>query len=176
LVINRPSRATLAELLPSEEALRPRNDRIYIGGPVAQDRLILLIRSASKPHAAHRLFDDVYISGSASTLRQLTEPNVKGVFRSYMGYAGWGPGQLESEVERGDWQILPAKAEMIFELPPKSLWRTLIERTSGEWAKLDGHMVPAAGHDSFARASIHRLGRLAAVLAGVHKGSEELAA
>jgi putative transcriptional regulator len=175
LVINRPSRTTLAELLPGEENLRPRNDTIYIGGPVAQDRLILLIRSATKPHAAHRLFDDVYISGSASTLRRLTQPHQAAVFRSYMGYAGWGPGQLESEVERGDWRILPAEAEMIFELPPKSLWRTLIARSSGEWAALDRPFVPA-NRGSFAVATTRRLGRLAATLAGVHKEAEELAA
>jgi putative transcriptional regulator len=133
LVINRPSHTTLAELLPGEEALRPRNDTIYIGGPVAQDRLILLIRSAKKPAESHPVFDDVYISGSASTLRGLTSEE-KANFRPYMGYTGWGPGQLESEVARGDWWVLPAEADAIFEQPSKSLWGKLIERSSGEWA------------------------------------------
>jgi putative transcriptional regulator len=138
LVINRPSRTTLADLLPGEESLRPRNDTIYIGGPVGQNRLILLIRSPSKPTGSHALFDDVYISGSASTLRGLTDEREDTVFRAYMGYTGWGPGQLESEVERGDWRIVPAEAAAIFEEPSKSIWRKLIERSSGEWASLDG--------------------------------------
>jgi putative transcriptional regulator len=175
LVINRPSRMTLAELLPGEESLRPRNDTIYIGGPVALDRLILLIRSPSKPADSHPLFDDVYISGSAATLRELTSGNKKTAFHAFMGYAGWGPGQLEGEVQRGNWQILPAEANTIFEQPPRSIWRKLVERSSGEWAFRNRpsdtsdrcvQAVPAAGDTGDLR-------RLAPTCATVQKGPKE---
>lgn len=172
LVINRPSGVTLAELLPGEESLRPRNDMIYLGGPVAQDRLILLIRSAKKPVDSHALFEDVYISGSAKTLRALAgEGGV--VFRAYMGYAGWGPGQLQREVERGDWAILPAEADLIFERRSESLWRELIERTSGNWTLFQHRPELDRCPRSAALAPFPPLGHLAPTPTSVHKGAEE---
>jgi putative transcriptional regulator len=159
LIINRPTPVTLSEILPGEESLRPRNDPIYIGGPVGRDRLILLIRSAEKPMDAQPLFDDVYISGSASTLRDLAGGHGQARFRAYMGYAGWGPGQLESEVERGDWWVVPAEAEAIFEKPPMSLWQKLIERSAGEWAFDGGEVIPPARYGRAAVATENSLAR-----------------
>lgn len=177
LIINRPTRVTLAQLLPSEEWLRPRNDTIYIGGPVAQDRLILLIRSTKRLAGAHSLFDDVYISGSSSTLRSLMDADMDASFRAYMGYAGWGPGQLESEVERGDWRVLPAEADAIFEHPAGSIWEKLIEHSMGEWA-FDALPVPTPprrhGVESAARALLSHE-PLAPARAAVQKGLEERA-
>lgn len=150
LVVNRPSRTTLAELLPDEEWLRPRNDTIYIGGPVAQDRLLLLIRTAKQPEASHLVFDDVYISGSASTLRDLTGRESESTkFLPYLGYAGWAPGQLENEVRRGDWWIVPADTDAIFDQPSTSLWQKLIERSAGEWAGFRGNVIDFSGPDQF---------------------------
>jgi putative transcriptional regulator len=172
LVINRPSSATLAELLPDEEALRPRNDTIYIGGPVAQDRLILLIRSSEKPAESQPVFADVYVSGSAATLRGLTGEGNGALFRAYMGYAGWGPGQLENEVERGDWWVVPAEADAIFKQPSRSLWEKLVERSAGEWASLD-RPIGASHVDGTAGAMGIDLLRLAPRRAAVQKGAEE---
>jgi putative transcriptional regulator len=171
LVINRPSEVTLAELLPGEEWLRRRNDAIYLGGPVAQDRLILLIRSAKKPAESHPVFADVYISGSASTLHDLTGEDSVAPFRAYAGYAGWGPGQLESEVERGDWWVVPAEADAIFEYPSRSLWEKLIERSAGEWASADRQILAA---DRLGRVADPQL--LAPGRAAVQRGAEEPAA
>jgi len=55
-------------------------------------------------------------------------------FRAYAGYAGWASGQLDQEVERGDWHVLGAEAEMVFDKAPSEVWPELIRRGSLQWA------------------------------------------
>ncbi len=52
-----------------------------------------------------------------------------GVFHVFLGYAGWGPGQLEHEVELGAWHILPPDTASVFDADPESVWPRLIRRT-----------------------------------------------
>ena len=53
----------------------------------------------------------------------------------FAGYAGRSPGQLESEIARGDWHTVKADEETLFGDEPESLWRKLIERFSGHWVR-----------------------------------------
>jgi putative transcriptional regulator len=46
----------------------------------------------------------------------------------YAGYAGWGPGQLQAEIERGGWHVLPADAATVFDKNPAEIWPELIKR------------------------------------------------
>jgi putative transcriptional regulator len=46
-------------------------------------------------------------------------------FRAFQGYAGWGPGQLEHELDAGAWQVTAADSEVLFETPVETLWRLL---------------------------------------------------
>ncbi len=47
-------------------------------------------------------------------------------FRVYAGYAGWAPGQLDQELSRGDWHLLQANAETLFDKAPQEVWPELI--------------------------------------------------
>jgi putative transcriptional regulator len=57
-------------------------------------------------------------------------------FRIYAGYSGWVSGQLEREVSRGDWHILQADAETIFNKAPSKIWPELIRRSPEQWARV----------------------------------------
>ncbi len=57
-------------------------------------------------------------------------------FRVYAGYAGWAAGQLEGEIDRGGWHVLPGDADMVFDSAPLELWRELIARGEAQWASL----------------------------------------
>ena len=137
LVINQPTEMKLSTLLPEIEGLQQRSDTIYHGGPVAQDQLMLLIRTASPPEGSHHVFKDIYISSSQKVIKRMVkDPSSKERFRVYAGYAGWAPGQLDMEVSRGGWHILRADPETVFDKSSPDIWPELIRRSSAEWVRL----------------------------------------
>lgn len=134
VVVNRPTAVPLTAVLPEVKELHKRKDLIFLGGPVARDRMLLLLRSKAEPPQAVQVFDQVYATGSLAALRKTIGAGQ--AVRAYAGYAGWGPGQLDAEVERGDWLIGPADSRAIFDEAPAEIWQQFIERFSGEWAEV----------------------------------------
>ncbi|ROR32732.1 YqgE/AlgH family protein [Inmirania thermothiophila] len=130
LVLNRPSRVSVAEALPDIAALAGREDPLYIGGPVARGVVSVLARSAEALPKAREVIPGVWMSLSREALgAALARPETP--WRAYAGYAGWAPGQLEAEIARGDWRVVPARAEDVFAADPEGLWRRL---AYGQWA------------------------------------------
>ena len=137
LVINRPTEVRLTTALPQLKEARGRDDVVFLGGPVARNRLLALIRSPHPPKSTHRVFDDVYASGSLNAIRHALKRGTKdAAVRAYAGSAGWAPGQLDNEIARGDWYIAEPEARFVFDTDPAEIWDKLIQRVSGEWARL----------------------------------------
>lgn len=134
VVVNRPTEVPLVAALPEVKELRERGDRIYLGGPVSRDRMVLLVRTHAQPPQSVEVFEHVFATGSLTTLRRSL--GKKDAVRAYAGYAGWGPGQLEAEVDRGDWLIGPADSKAIFDDPAPDVWSRFLERFAGNWAAL----------------------------------------
>lgn len=134
VVVNRPSPVPLGVALPDVKELRERPDVVYLGGPVARDRMLILLRSRHEPPQSLRVFDRVFASGSLDALRNSMARGES--VRAFAGYAGWGPGQLDNEVARGDWLIGPGESDAVFAEKPDTVWDALIERLSGDWASL----------------------------------------
>lgn len=130
LVVNRPTRLPLSDLLPDAPGLAARDDRVYAGGPVAQETLRLLVRTRDAPQGALRVLDDVWLSASPEALESLLGKTAP-PFRAYVGYAGWAPGQLEAELGKGVWLVAPARGDDVFADDPQGVWRSLLERHEG---------------------------------------------
>ena len=128
LIVNQPSGVKLAELLPEADRLEQRGDIVYIGGPVAQDGIMLLLRADTGPEGAEHIFADVYVSPNRDVLDRLVARD-SGNFRSYVGYSGWAPGQLDHELERQDWHVTAGDADLVFSTAPASVWDKLIKQT-----------------------------------------------
>jgi putative transcriptional regulator len=144
IVINRPTQIRLAAALPEITELRDRPDRVFLGGPVSVNVMVLLIRSHNPPQSAQRVFADVYASGSRAVLRKALSGKPARL-RAYAGYAGWAPSQLEAEVARGDWLVVSPDVATVFDTPAAEMWPKLIERFSGEWTReLDGDQSGSA--------------------------------
>ena len=109
-------------------------DTVYLGGPVQRTRLLMLLRS-DKPHTgAEHVVDDIYVSTSRRVLFDaLGRAGSAASVHVYAGYAGWASGQLDREVARGDWNILPADAEAVFSMTPDEVWRELIDKGAVQW-------------------------------------------
>jgi len=124
IVINQPTDVDLAKIVP--EVSDNVFSRLYLGGPVATYGIILLIKSVDPLSNADHVFGDIYASGSRELLLELLDnAGAQKSIRLYAGHAGWFPGQLDSEIERGSWHVVPASEAMIFDEEPTKIWRKL---------------------------------------------------
>lgn len=134
VIINRPTEVGLSEMVTDLELPEDRPQTVWVGGPVAHWQLILLVRATAAIDGAERVFDDVHFTGSREVLEQVLKEDLE--FRPYAGYAGWGPGQLEGEIDRGGWHVLPGDPDLVFDAAPMDLWKELITRGESQWASL----------------------------------------
>ena len=132
VIVNRPTSTPIAEILPEVEAPGEGTHRVWIGGPVAPWQLVMLARSETEIEEATRVMGDLYFSASRSALERVVGAGDQ--FRLYAGYAGWTAGQLDQEIERGGWRVMPAEIAMVFDEAPLDLWPELIRRTTLHWA------------------------------------------
>jgi len=132
LVLNRPSETAVGEAVPQIEELVDPDERLFIGGPVQPSAVIVLAEFEDPSDAALLAFDAVGVLGTGSSSEEL----VAGVrsARAFVGHAGWGPGQLEGELERGDWILDPARLDDAFSPDPRELWAVVLTRKGGSYA------------------------------------------
>jgi putative transcriptional regulator len=130
LIINRPLPHRLSELFPEYEALRERDSVIHFGGPVERDGIVFLVRAKTPPPSATRVLDDVYVLTDLSAALDLLENPDPENTRVFAGYSGWAPGQLQSELRRGGWHVLPADAATVFDKKAGEIWPALIGRAN----------------------------------------------
>jgi putative transcriptional regulator len=137
VIVNQPTPIKLGAILPESKPLADRGDRVWRGGPVLPTSLLVLVRAKSPPTGAETVFEDVQMLTSRDAVRRsLAGHTPRERMRAYAGHAGWGPGQLEAEIERGDWTLLPGDASIVFSEAPETVWRKLIERAEGQWTRL----------------------------------------
>jgi len=136
VVINRPTVVKLADALPEVTELAERSDTVFLGGPVARDRMVILVRTPTAPAESTPVLDDVFATARLDVLRELaSSSSATDRFRAYAGFAGWAPQQLEAEVARGDWLVVAGDAGSVFDARPGEVWRTLKDRASGQWVR-----------------------------------------
>lgn len=138
VVINRPTDEALESPLDRWADLQAAPGSVFLGGPVEPDALIALAL-ANRPvtEATDELSP---VSGRVASADLTTDPafiaGVVGSVRVFRGYAGWGPGQLEGEIESGAWLVLDAEPADVFADQPDDLWRSVLRRQSGRLAWL----------------------------------------
>jgi len=123
VIVNKPTEFSLEEVLPDLEEIQGQSLPVFFGGPVSQNRMLVLLRSNKPPKGALKVFKDVYYTGDKNALIEILQKRSSHkAVRVYAGFAGWAPGQLEHEVSRGDWVIAYANADMIFTEDPSKVW------------------------------------------------------
>lgn len=129
VIINRPSKTTLARALPDIKALEGLDDKVYFGGPVATQALFYVFRADTRPDDAIEVAPGVYMDWGAERLKQLLarEKPTEGL-RIYAGHSSWAPGQLEAEVARGSWRAARPEERLIFSSKPETVWSELERR------------------------------------------------
>jgi putative transcriptional regulator len=127
VILNRPTRRSLGSLFPDHEPSKKVIDPVYYGGPFSRGALVALVRSDSAPGTGSvPLMKNLYLAFRANTIDHVIEttPNEA---RYFVGYVGWRPGELKSEIDRGLWSVLNADVEMIFRKDTEGLWEELLQ-------------------------------------------------
>jgi putative transcriptional regulator len=132
LVLNRPSETSVGEAVPELAELLDPNDALFVGGPVQPSAVIVLGEFEDPSDAALLAFDDVGVLGTGSAADELSVGLRTG--RAFVGHAGWGPGQLDGELEHGDWIRDRARLEDAFSTSPRELWSEVLTRKGGNYA------------------------------------------
>ncbi len=136
LVINRPTALPVSALFPNMAEVQQRTDPAYFGGPVEPNRVMVLIESDAAPTDSLEVIDKVFASRSLESLQNMVKANGSALrFRAYVGYAGWGPGQLEAEIALGNWHVDSGDAKAIFDMPTDEVWPKFIQRNTGVQAR-----------------------------------------
>ena len=111
--------------------------RLFHGGPVAVDSAVAIGVSGGQGAAAEsegfKLMVDDFGLVDLDADPDLIAAVLVGM-RIFSGYAGWGAGQLESEIEEGSWYVVPAITTDLLHPDPETLWRTVLRRQVGELA------------------------------------------
>ncbi len=137
LVINRPSEASLDDLTEDLEETPFSNHSVFIGGPVDQNYLFALHSGFSnniKSDAAIEASPHIVFEPDFNVLHTnytAMDPPAGYKLRFFAGYAGWAGGQLENELERGDWIVIPASPELVFHDDPGQAWKQALYRKGG---------------------------------------------
>ncbi len=130
LVLNRPGDLTACEVVPRLAALLEDSAILYVGGPVQQDGVIGLAEYRDPAtFGAQPVVGPVGVLDADLDADELAEGIAR--VRAFQGYAGWGPGQLESELAEEAWIVAPAHASDAFDEEPTTLWRRALERLGG---------------------------------------------
>lgn len=127
LIVNRPTSLSIGESVQGGEEFAASGDPLYFGGPVEQNGRLYLYRSRHRPAHSTPILERLHFGSlDRGGMGMLDVPDHRRNLRVFGGYAGWGPGQLSAEIGRGDWYVRPADVDMIFDVPPDQLWRSLL--------------------------------------------------
>ena len=133
VILNRASEPTVDEAVPELATLVEGLGAIHVGGPV-QPSAIVVLAEFSQPDRAGSL-----VLGSVGFLPSEVDPDELGELRRarvFAGYAGWGPGQLDGELDEGSWIVEPALPDDVFTADPDELWSDVLRRKGGPFGVL----------------------------------------
>jgi putative transcriptional regulator len=133
-VLNRPSPVTVGDAVPPLAELVDADEVVHVGGPVQPQAIVVLGDFLDAERAASIVVGSIgFLPGEiegADDVPGLTRARV------YAGYAGWGAGQLESELEESSWIVTPAQPDDVFTTDPDGLWSEVLRRQGGPFAIL----------------------------------------
>jgi len=153
LIINLPVNLSLNELLAQledeKESVEQQDEhtdkleqRVLSGGPVAQERGFVLHSPQSCWSSSLSLSSDIMITTSKDILLALGTKEAPEHYMVTLGYAGWGPGQLEEELKTNSWLTTPADKDILFNTPIEQRWKKATEKLGIDMA----HLSSDIGH------------------------------
>ena len=136
MILNRPTRTSLAALFPDHEPSRKIVDPVHFGGPVAVDAVFALVRTKANPgEGSLQLAPDLFLATTGTVIDRIIEEQPDQA-RFYAGVVVWAPGELAAEIAGGFWFVRPADTDVVFRTPTEGMWEELVRRSRGVTAGL----------------------------------------
>jgi len=138
LVINRSAPFSAKEVFEGMGISDPQSGKIYIGGPVSPQQMFYLCRSKKPLPELDAICDGVYLGMNWELLDNLILriENPEKNIRLYMGYSGWGAGQLAGEMTRLSWLTCEAQSEFVFQENEESVWASVVKSMGKDYEYL----------------------------------------
>jgi putative transcriptional regulator len=129
VILNRPTKRSLGSLFPEHEPSKKVVEPVFYGGPFSRGALVALVRSDQAPGGGSvLLMQNLYLAFRANTIDHVIETTPNDA-RYFVGYVGWRPGELKSEIDRGLWSVMNADVDTIFRKDTDSLWEELLQQS-----------------------------------------------
>lgn len=133
LVLNRPTDVPASNVVGLVPPVATDNGmRLWIGGPVEPHRGWILLAEPPGTGEARTICEGLYLSTSPLELRRVLETTPQPRARVLAGYAGWGPGQLDLELQASAWLTAEVELDLIFDVEPALMWETAIRRLGAD--------------------------------------------
>jgi len=116
--------------------------RVHFGGPVESGRGFVLHSSDYVQDATMVIDKEIAMTATTDILRDIAEGEGPRNSLLALGYAGWGPGQLDTEIQANGWLSVPADDKLVFNTDPKSVWQGALSKMGIDVSMLSGD----AGH------------------------------
>ena len=146
IVINRPMDLHLADIFEQLEiqvsSPMAADQAVYLGGPVQSDRGFVLHDSSTAWSSTLRVNPEISVTTSLDILEAIASGKGPAQSLIALGYAGWGAGQLESELAQNAWLSGPAESDIIFNRPSQERWQAAADLLGVDLNLLSGD----AGH------------------------------
>jgi putative transcriptional regulator len=130
VVLNRQLEVTVDEAVPPLSEIVPPGEPLFLGGPVQQQAAVVVAEFEDPSRAGVIAFDHI-----GFLPEEADHEHLEGVSRArvFAGYAGWGPGQLEAELEEDAWIVTAAHADDVFSAEPEHLWDAVVQRLGARY-------------------------------------------
>lgn len=139
LVVNRRMNEPAHEVIRPDPPMDIRKDvHLFVGGPVEPNRAWVLTAHRELDTDALEIQSGVYLSASPTLIRHALQSSPDPQLRLVIGYAGWGPGQLDDELAASSWLMAPVHPDLVFDIPIEEMWETAIRRLGAEPSALQG--------------------------------------
>ncbi len=138
LVVNRRTPLTFGELLEDLPFPASSQGPVFWGGPVEPSRMQVLHRLRRDMPNELEVLPNLRLGLDAETFRRLAgESRMPGeALHAYVGHAGWGPGQLEAELESASWIVCPGEDSVVFDTAPTDMWEAVLRSLGPKFARL----------------------------------------
>ncbi|GAB4353234.1 MAG: hypothetical protein Kow006_18340 [Gammaproteobacteria bacterium] len=148
VILNKPTDVHLNDLFSDLPEVDKETGTIHFGGPLSPEVLSFLVETDHQPQRALTIDRHIYLALDPDLLRHFVEhPEQRRRMRIYSGYAGWAPGQLDAEIDRGDWWTLPLRRRHLFPDDPEKLWERIVQELKGKWVLRTAPNSPGVKED-----------------------------
>lgn len=134
-VLNKPMDLKLDEVVDFEVQ---QTIPLYMGGPVQQDTLHILHQNQEVADPNLQVINGVYWGANFEAVKIMLENGAinNEAFRFYLGYSGWGEGQLEREIEEKSWIVTKATPQIVFSNDAETMWKEVMKEMGGKYSYL----------------------------------------